>query len=166
MRAPTPYYGPTNIDLARELADLAIGLSRHLRYHSATASSMSSMEASTLLSIYENPDITSAELARHFRVTPQSMRPWVLGLIDKGMIQRTSDGRDKRAYSLTVTSLGKAFLLQEGESHTADLARNIKAHFSIATQEQLLEAVRQLKTLLRDTQPPVSPDTETPHAGQ
>lgn len=141
----------TTADLARELAEFSLGLSRALRQEQNPSTALSMMEVSVLFSVYENPGITTAELARQYRMAPQSMRPWVVELLTKEMISRTSDDRDRRAHRLAVTDVGRASLTGERERHMAALTSNINEHFLLEDQARLLEAVRELKVLLQTT---------------
>lgn len=136
-------------DLARELAEFSLGLSRALRQDHTPSSTLSMMEVSVLFSVYENPGTTTAELARQHRMAPQSMRPWVVELLNKELIDRTPDEHDRRAHRLTVTEEGRASLVSEKERHMAKLTSNIDQHFNAADQQRFLEVIRELKVLLR-----------------
>ena len=136
-------------DLARELAEFSLGLSRALRQDHTPSSTLSMMEVSVLYSVYEHPGTTTAELARLHRMAPQSMRPWVVELLDKELIDRTPDEHDRRAHRLSVTELGRASLAKEKERHMTKLSSNIGQHFGAADQQRFLEVIRELKVLLR-----------------
>ena len=69
-----------------------------------------------LVSIANQPRMSSVKLARLLDVSPQTVLLFVKALEDKGFIRREADQRKRRALPIEVTSAGAALLARLGEA--------------------------------------------------
>lgn len=84
----------------------------------------------TLLSfVKNNPGKSSADLARHFFVTPQTMGPILSQLEKKGLLVREENEENRRLLSVFVTKEG-VDLLKPCDDHMKDVESKIYGFLS------------------------------------
>jgi len=84
----------------------------------------------------DDPGRTSAELARHTRVTAQAMHQVLQGLQDIGVVTRPATAPSGRALPAQLTRKGRA-LLRRAEAAVAAADEQMLAHLTPAEQSQL-----------------------------
>lgn len=95
----------------------------------------------TVLSILNARDgLSSAELSRRFRVTPQSMNEMVTALERKGILSRHEDASNRRILRLELTPHGRS-VLAECERRIDELESEMFAPLGDAEQVALRDAL-------------------------
>ncbi len=101
----------------------------------------------TVLSILNARDgLSSAELSRRFRVTPQSMNEMITALERKGMVSRHEDAANRRILRLALTDHGRSVLV-ECERRVDELESEMFSHLGEGEEAALRGA---LHTLMED----------------
>jgi DNA-binding MarR family transcriptional regulator len=110
-----------------------------------------------VLSVVKNhrDGVSSATLARHLGVAPQSSHEIVSGLERRQLIQRAEDSASRRGLKVTLTATGAA-VLQRCEKSVDSFERRFFASFSAAEQVVLR---RLLERLIRDNRQRAAADT-------
>ncbi|HEX4831388.1 MAG TPA: MarR family transcriptional regulator [Trebonia sp.] len=80
---------------------------------------------------------TSSDLARHDRISPQSMGAIVAALEQRGLVRRERDPGDGRRIVLSLTEAGRRVVHDRRGARTAMIARALAAGFSPAELAQL-----------------------------
>jgi DNA-binding MarR family transcriptional regulator len=101
--------------------------------------------------------LSSAQLARRFAVTPQTMIKLIATLEDQGLIRRTVDDANRRALKVTLTERGRRQLVA-CEAEVDKLEATIFGGFITADMQQFRAL---LARVLANTQP-VSVSTPPP----
>jgi DNA-binding MarR family transcriptional regulator len=71
---------------------------------------ITALQYTALTTLEQDPDLTSAQLARQSFVTAQTMADMVVALEKRGLIQRQRDESDRRRLVLSLSADGKALL--------------------------------------------------------
>jgi len=103
-------------------------------------------------------DMTSAELARRFAVTPQTMIKLIASLEDRGLIRRRVDAENRRALKVAVTASGQRLL----EACEAAIDRAEGKMFGAYTAQELRQFRELLTRLLASKQLVAAHRTLTP----
>ncbi|HVT66569.1 MAG TPA: MarR family transcriptional regulator [Trebonia sp.] len=90
---------------------------------------------------------TSSDLARHDRISPQSMGVTVAALLEKGLIERSRDPDDGRRIVLSITEEGRRTLHNKRGVRTEMIAAALRDGFSDAELLQLVAAAALLERL-------------------
>lgn len=99
--------------------------------------------------VADHPDVTSAELARQLGVSRQAATQAVAELVEWGYLRRRPHPTDRRAQSLGLTSLGRAYL-----ARTDAIYGEVEQRWGELLGADRLEAMRgQLRTLVTATDP-------------
>jgi DNA-binding MarR family transcriptional regulator len=128
---------------------IKVELEKHLRPFDLTAAQYA------VFSIVGHRDgMTSAELARRFAVTPQTMIKLIASLEGRNLIRRKIDAENRRALKVAVTAAGQR-LLQACE---AEIDRMESKLFAVYAAGELRQFRELLTRLLASKQPrPSSP---------
>jgi len=100
----------------------------------------------TLRMLAEGKQVTS-ELAHHFNVTTPTMTRIVDGLVNKGLVERRHDPKDRRRIYLEVTAKGTESAKKAHEQFRATLA-NYLSPLSIEQLADIRRAFGHLQSLL------------------
>ena len=79
-------------------------------------------ESSTLSRLERGGPASSSELARHDRISPQSMGVTVAALEDRGLIERDRDPGDGRRIVLSITEAGRQLIHDKRGARTGQIA--------------------------------------------
>lgn len=106
---------------------------------------LTALQYTALTVLERHPDLTAARLARNSFVTAQSMADMVTALLDRGLIDRHRDPRDRRRLVLSLTDDGRRLLDRLRPGVTALETRMLAQLPATAPAElrRLLEACRQ-----------------------
>jgi DNA-binding MarR family transcriptional regulator len=94
-----------------------------------------------LATIQMHPDSTSAELARSWSVTPQTMNPIVVELESRGLIRRSADSKNTRARRARVTDKGRR-LVSKAHRAIRPLEKDMLSDFSEKDERGFIDYVR------------------------
>ena len=134
---------PTS-ELASQLrADVGLLVRRLRQAHVAGELSLS--EASALARIERDGPMTSAELARAERISPQSMGVTLRGLQERGLLVRAADPGDGRRLLLSVSEAGRDLRARRKTETAARLAEVLESELSSEELEQLQRVVPLLR---------------------
>jgi DNA-binding MarR family transcriptional regulator len=100
-------------------------LARRLRQQGETAASPTQLAA--LATIERDGPITLGELAAVERVQPPTITAAVGRLEQRGLVQRSTDARDRRVARVEITPQGRRLLEQSRSRKTAYLERRLAA---------------------------------------
>jgi DNA-binding MarR family transcriptional regulator len=89
-----------------------------------------------------------ADLARADKITHQSVTVAVTGLVERGLVERMPDERDRRRTLLAITDEGRRLLAERKEAGQDALADAIGERLSPAERVHLSEALPLLRRLL------------------
>jgi DNA-binding MarR family transcriptional regulator len=90
---------------------------------------------------------SSSELARHDRISPQSMGVTVAALEDRRLIERDRDPEDGRRIVLSITEAGRQLIHDKRGARTGQIAAALGAGFSDGELTQLMAVVPLLERL-------------------
>ena len=82
----------------------------------------------------------SGTLAKLEQITPQSMGVTLSALESRGLIQRRADPEDGRRAIMSLTRVGRDFVLRNRDVSTEVVARAIAANFTAGEIDQLRDA--------------------------
>lgn len=123
-------------------AALRVGIGMFVRrlaqVHPRGGLSMSEMSALSRLD-REGPT-ASGTLAKLEQITPQSMGVTLSALESRGLIQRRADPEDGRRAIMSLTRVGRDFVLRNRDASTEVVARSIAATFTAGEIDQLRAA--------------------------
>jgi DNA-binding MarR family transcriptional regulator len=91
--------------------------------------------------------MTSAELARHEQISPQSMGATLAALQDRGLVRGAAHPRDGRRIILTLTEAGLDVLRSRRTARTEHLARALRTEFTPSELDRLATAAPLLERL-------------------
>jgi DNA-binding MarR family transcriptional regulator len=94
-------------------------------------------ETSALSRLDRGGPMTSSELARQDRVSPQSMGVTVSALEQRGLIARDRDPEDGRRIMLSLTEAGRQVVHMRRDARTEQIARALRDTFSPDERAQL-----------------------------
>jgi DNA-binding MarR family transcriptional regulator len=104
-------------------------------------------ESSTLSRLERGGPASSSELARHDRISPQSMGVTVAALEEKCLIERDRDPGDGRRIVLSITDAGRQLIYDRRGERTGQIAAALGDGFSGAELRQLMAVVPLLERL-------------------
>jgi DNA-binding MarR family transcriptional regulator len=127
---------------------VAIGmLYRRLKQSAPTGDDLTLAESSTLSRLERNGPASSSELARHDRISPQSMGVTVAALEDRGLIGRDRDPGDGRRIVLSITEAGRRLIHDKRGARTGQIAAALGDGFSDAELARIMAVVPLLERL-------------------
>ncbi len=127
--------------LARMASDLRLAcmrISRRVRYESVV--DIAPHQFSVLVRLEERPS-TPGELAEAERVAKPTMTKTVAALVDRGLVERSSDPTDGRVVILSLTRAGRATVRETRRSRDAWMLRRV-ARLTPEEQQVLARAER------------------------
>jgi DNA-binding MarR family transcriptional regulator len=101
---------------------------------------------SVLLPLYEEDELRMTELARRARLSKQAMTTLVRSVEGAGLVSRTRDPQDGRAYRVSLTPRGLE-LRSVAEAALADLAERTGRTLSEAELDELHMSLRKVVEL-------------------
>ena len=113
----------------------------------STDQDLSLAESSTLSRLERGGPASSSELARHDRISPQSMGVTVAALEDRGLIERDRDPQDGRRIVLSITESGRRTVHDKRGARTEQIAAALGTGFSEDELAQLKAAAVLLERL-------------------
>lgn len=91
---------------------------------------LSLSETAALSRLDRGGPATSSELARHDKISPQSMGAIVAALEQRGLVARDRDPADGRRIVLTITETGRQVMRDRRGARTQRLARALSDGFT------------------------------------
>ena len=139
---------PASLDLAEIAAQLRHGvgrLARRLRREGA-APGPGQPQISALTAIDLHATMTMGALSTHEQVQPPTMTKIVAGLVEAGLVARTSDPLDRRIAWLTVTPEGRKLLSRRRRNMDSFLVGRLRAlpPQDVATLERAAQIIAEL----------------------
>jgi DNA-binding MarR family transcriptional regulator len=134
--------------LASELRTAISRLVKVLKYEVRQDETLSLTERSTLVLVYQHPEMLPSELAAKEKVTSQSMSQIINKLFENGFIKRTSSTEDKRKVIITITSKGKEFIELKRNKTSEWLAKAISEKTSEDEKDILMRTITILTKLV------------------
>lgn len=129
-------------DAAARLQNLATRLLRQARLMD-DGSRLTSAQYSVLSTLNSHPDLSLTELARLELVSHPTMSRIVSALIERGLVERRGDVRDKRSTRLSLTPSGREAYLSVYSRRLA----LIEAMLSRLKRETVADLMQALETL-------------------
>jgi DNA-binding MarR family transcriptional regulator len=133
-------------DGPRALDDLVMRLARTLRrrWREALAPwDLSPHQARALRVVSSGDGVRVSELADALRIAPRSATEVADGLQERGLVERTTDPRDRRAVVLTATAAGRQVQREVDDARAAD-SQELFARLSAADRTELARILRSL----------------------
>jgi DNA-binding MarR family transcriptional regulator len=127
-------------ELAGELR-VSVGMLMRRLKHADPSDDLTMPERSALSLLDRGGPMTSSELARHDRVSPQSMGVTVAALEQRGLIARDRDPEDGRRIMLSLTEAGRQVVHSRRGARTELIARALRDGFTRAERAQLRAVV-------------------------
>ena len=140
----SPLTDAVDLDVAVRLRTAVTRLSRRLRQESLGGISPAQASVLAMVSRLETP--TLGELAKAEQIQPPTLTKLVATMEAAGLLERQSDGVDKRVVRVVVTREGSAELNRIRQSKTAFLVHRLAA-LRPAEEEQVLALVELLENL-------------------
>lgn len=109
-----------------------------------TGTGLRQVPFAVLAVVVANPGISQGAVGEVLGIKRANMVPLIIELIDKGLVDRTVDAGDRRAFSLTATAAGAAALadaVQRIEAHE----RRMLADLSASERAVLLELLARIE---------------------
>lgn len=134
---------PSSIELADRLHSAAIHLLRSLRRED-DRTGLSAPRLSALSVVVFTGPVKLVDLAGAEQVRPPTMTRLVQALESDGLVRRTDDKTDGRAFRITATAKGRRLLMEARKRRVRALTRRVN---SLTKEEQrtLTRAVRLLE---------------------
>ncbi|HVM91128.1 MAG TPA: MarR family transcriptional regulator [Verrucomicrobiae bacterium] len=135
---------------ARRLAEALVPISRLMRRHMQSKTfrpALSHMELHALGSVWEHDRPLMRDLSHALSLTPSATSSLVNGLVKRGLLDRKSDPKDRRALRLSLTKKGRAVLEQKFE-YMAEGLQLLTRGMSVRDREEL---IRLLASLTKST---------------
>jgi DNA-binding MarR family transcriptional regulator len=126
---------------------VATGMLYRRLKQAAPSDDLTLAESSTLSRLERGGPASSSELARHDRISPQSMGVTVAALEDRGLIERDRDPQDGRRIVLSVTEAGRQLIHDKRGARTGQIAAALGDGFSADELSQLMAVVPLLERL-------------------
>jgi DNA-binding MarR family transcriptional regulator len=127
-------------ELAGELR-VSVGMLMRRLKQTAPVDDLTMPETSALSRLDRGGPMTSSELARQDRVSPQSMGVTVAALEQRGLITRDRDPEDGRRIMLSLTEPGRQVVHSRRGAMTGQIARALRENFTPAERAQLRSIV-------------------------
>lgn len=134
--------------LGAELATVVARLRRVLRRAARreTADPLPPAASEVLVSVAERPGVGVNEVADELRLAPNTVSTLVRQLVDRGLLERSTDPTDRRAARLDVTPAARA-RLDGHRARRAETMDHALARLTPAEREVLAAAVPLLQRL-------------------
>jgi DNA-binding MarR family transcriptional regulator len=104
-------------------------------------------ESVALARLEKNGPLTSSELAKLERISPQSMGATLAALQKRGLIERRADPGDGRRALLSLSKAGRQVRRSRSDARTSQLADALAGGFTRAELKQLMAAAPLLERL-------------------
>jgi DNA-binding MarR family transcriptional regulator len=104
-------------------------------------------EAVALARLEKNGPLTSSELAKLERISPQSMGATLAALERSGLVERHPDPDDGRRALLSLTKAGRNVRRSRTDARTTQIAEALATGFTKAELKQLMAAAPLLERL-------------------
>jgi DNA-binding MarR family transcriptional regulator len=149
-------YHPLDTETAARLRTAIGRLARRLRTTAAAREAgLTPTAISVLLNVARSAPIRMGELAESERINPTMLSRVIGGLVDKGLLARTSDAEDRRAAWVTITPQGRR-LTQRMKSERTEAVNAAMAALTPDERRRIEKALGALETLaevLAETSP-------------
>ena len=126
---------------------VAIGMLYRRLQQTSPEDELTLAESSTLSRLERGGPASSSELARHDRISPQSMGVTVAALLERGLIERSRDPEDGRRIVLSVTSEGRRTVHDKRGARTELIAAALRDGFTGDELSRLMTASALLERL-------------------
>jgi DNA-binding MarR family transcriptional regulator len=110
---------------------------------------LTTLQYTALTVLERHPDLTAAHLARYSFVTGQSMADMVTALLNRGLIERHRDPRDRRRLVIALTRSGVQ-LLRRMRPQVAALQHRMLSPLSDEQADELRRSLELCRSALRD----------------
>ena len=104
-------------------------------------------ESVALARLEKNGPLTSSELAKLERISPQSMGATLAALESRGLVQRHADPADGRRALISLSKAGRQMRRSRTDARTSQLAEALAGGFTKAELKQLMAAAPLLERL-------------------
>jgi len=140
MTEPVPVpYG--EIEELAAILRVSVGMLVRRLKHGEPTDDLTMPETSALARLDRGGPMTSSELARQDRVSPQSMGVTVAALEQRGLIARDRDPGDGRRIMLSLTEAGRRVVYTRRDARTERITRALGENFTPAERDQLRAVV-------------------------
>ncbi len=132
--------GPVSYEEIEELAGalrVSVGMLVRRLKQTDPMDDLTMPETSALSRLDRGGSMTSSELARHDRVSPQSMGVTVAALEQRGLIARDRDPEDGRRIMLSLTGTGRQVVHTRRGARTEQIGRALRDGFTPGELAQL-----------------------------
>lgn len=129
------------VAVSADLRALVRGLTRRLRSESAHVTELPMPQQDVLLILNRTPGLTSAELARTQKVTPQSMGATVIALREAGLVETRPHPDDGRRREAHLTEAGRALLARLAAARDDWLSHQLTTRLTPAELVTVREAL-------------------------
>jgi DNA-binding MarR family transcriptional regulator len=136
-------------ELAGELR-VSVGMLVRRLKQAEPANDLTMPETSALSRLDRGGPMTSSELARQDRVSPQSMGVTVAALEQRGLIARDRDPEDGRRIMLSLTEAGRQVVHSRRGARTEQIARALYDGFTPGERAQLRAIVPLIERLAEE----------------
>ncbi|MSO86035.1 MAG: MarR family transcriptional regulator [Acidimicrobiia bacterium] len=116
---------PTDVEIAARLRLSATRLARRLRQEGGGGLTPSQLSA--LAAVHNNGPLTLGALADYERVAPPTITKCVAKLEAAGLLERTTDGTDRRIHRVSTTKSGDALIAETRRRKTTWLTQRLEA---------------------------------------
>jgi DNA-binding MarR family transcriptional regulator len=142
--------GPVSHEEIEELAGelrVSVGMLMRRLKQTDPSDDLTMPETSALSRLDRGGPMTSSELARSDRVSPQSMGVTVAALEQRGLIARDRDPEDGRRIMLSLTEAGQQVVHSRRGARTEQIARALRDGFTHDERAQLRAIVPLIERL-------------------
>ena len=135
-------------NLAHEILDVVPVIMRTIRreMRSQRGPDLSVPQYRAMYFIRSHPGASLSGVAEHVGLTLPSVSKLVDGLVLRGLVTRQESGEDRRKIDLKLTQQGDS-ILEAAYQHTQACLANMLAGLSASEKEQVIEAMRVLRTV-------------------
>lgn len=106
-------------------------------------------EFSILVLIDTNPGIYLRQLGEALDISPSNLVPVVERLVQRGLVRRVPDPRDRRLQQLHLTAEGQT-LQAQAESEVVKLEQGFEQALTVTEKKHLISALEKLSVVLGD----------------
>jgi DNA-binding MarR family transcriptional regulator len=155
QRAKTPSRSKTRTPAEIELGPLSSFVGYALRraqvavfedfYETLSELGLRPAQFSVLMVIHQNAGSKQSEVARGLGIQTPNFVAIIDALEERGLVERAQDSRDRRSYSLHLTTKGKS-LLNDARARQAEHERRMVAKLGERGRDQLLALLAKLAT--------------------
>jgi DNA-binding MarR family transcriptional regulator len=145
--------GPVPYGEIEELAGalrVSVGMLVRRLKHAEPTEDLTMPETSALSRLDRGGPMTSSDLARQDRVSPQSMGVTVAALEQRGLIARDRDPGDGRRITLSLTEAGRQVVHTRRDARTEQIARALRDGFTPDERAQLRAIVPLVERLAEE----------------